>query len=352
MSTRLKQVLKISVSLIIVVVSIYYATKGVDLKLLGKALMTADYKWALLPIPIILLSHWIRAMRWRTMLKPILHANSTWNLFSAVMIGYAFNAVTPRGGEFVRPYVYARREKVSFSSVFATIIVERFIDIIVLMMLLAFAFFVHREKIVSVLPSDINPNKIIYLSALIVAVLIVSFYPPFVEFFLRIIIKPISEKFYNKILELFNKFKVGFGIIKKPSQYFRVTIESLGIWLCYALPLYFTFFAFDFQSVLHLGLWDALFLLIVSGVAVTIAPAAGGVGVYHGMMVAAMTQLYSISHVEALAYATIAHAVNFFVSIIVGGLFFMKENISKIPTAENMPDDFAEPAIHKNKQPK
>ncbi|MFW5662496.1 MAG: lysylphosphatidylglycerol synthase transmembrane domain-containing protein, partial [Bacteroidota bacterium] len=127
MKKGVKKALQWSVTAIILIVSIYYATKGIDYTTLWQVLKTADYEWVLIPIPIMLLSHWLRAMRWRTMLKPIFEPGSLWNMFSAVMIGYAMNNVIPRGGEFLRPYVYAKREKKSFSSVFATIVVERFI---------------------------------------------------------------------------------------------------------------------------------------------------------------------------------------------------------------------------------
>ncbi|MFW5662918.1 MAG: lysylphosphatidylglycerol synthase transmembrane domain-containing protein, partial [Bacteroidota bacterium] len=229
-------------------------------------------------------------------------------------------------------YVYAKREKKSFSSVFATIVVERFIDVLTLFALFGIAFIIHRQKIVSVLPSNIQPDKLIFLVALMMAVVIFSFYPPFVEFMLSKLIKPFSTKLYDRARDIFVKFRKGFAIIKNPSQYLRLMLESISIWICYALPMYFIFFAFNFQSEIQLGIADALLLMVVIGVGVTIAPTPGAIGIYHGLVVAAMTSLYGISQEKALAYATVTHGINFLVQIVFGGLFFLRENISKIPT--------------------
>ena len=96
------------------------------------------------------------------------------------------------------------------------------------------------------------------------------------------------------------------------------------------------FFAFDFQSTLHLGLIDAGLLIVVSGVGTSIAPTPGAIGVYHWIIVSALVNLYpNISQEEALAYATLTHGVNLIIQVIIGAIFLLKENITKIPTKED-----------------
>ncbi len=325
MKSWTKTVLKWVITLLIAGISLYLSLKDIDFSQLWAILKEANYEWALATIPIQLLSHYIRAIRWRTILKPLMNPKSTLNLFSAVMVGYFFNNLLPRGGEFVRPYVYAKREKVSYSSVFATIIVERIIDLITLVLLFALAFYITREKIINALPNEIDPNKLIYLSVALILVMGLSFWKKFVLESLRIFIKPFSEKIHEKILELYEKFIKGFEIIKKPSSYFRISLESILIWICYALPMYITFFCFDFQHTLDIQLGDALLLVIVSGIGVTIAPSPNGIGIYHYVVIVAMMNLYGIDKVSALAYATLNHALNTFVQLFVGGVFFLRE---------------------------
>lgn len=334
-----KTFIKYAAAVVLVVVSVWLAVRDVNLARLLEIIIGANYLWVLAPVPIIILSHWMRAVRWKTFLVVALKskAASTWNLFSAVMIGYAVNGILPRGGEFVRPLVYARREKVSYSTTFATIVVERFIDLITLFIIFALAFLFFGEIVVKVLP-EADPNKVILTSALVFVVILMSFYPPFFRFLLRILVKPLSKKYFEKLDGIYDRFLKGFAIIKTPSRYLKVSVESLLIWFFYTVPMYIMFFAFDFQAQYHLGFDAAIFLIIVSGVGVTIAPSPGAFGVYHILVKMALVHLYGINEEEALAYATVVHAVNYFIQMGVGGAFFMRENIKRIPKADEITD--------------
>ncbi|MFH1051301.1 MAG: lysylphosphatidylglycerol synthase transmembrane domain-containing protein [bacterium] len=342
MSDNTKKIIRFSISSILIIVSVWYATRDINFTNLWHILLNADYLWVLLSIPVILLSHWIRAMRWKTMLEPALKVKSasTWNLFSAVMIGYLFNCVLPRGGELIRPYVYARREKVSFTSTFATIIVERVIDVIILVLLFAFVFFFLSDQIVQAFEEKVDVVKVIYVTGMILFVVIASFYPPVFRFLIRIVLKPISKNFYDKISQLFEKFLKGFAIIKSPSKYLQLSFESFAIWFCYTVPMYLMFFSFNLHTTANLGFSDAILLIVISGIGTTIAPTPGAVGIYHYLIQTAMVMLYGMQKEEALAYATLTHGVNYLIQVIVGGLFFMRENVKKIPLNEvELPKD-------------
>lgn len=339
MNNKLKILLRFSVAAIIVAASLYFVFRDIDFTLLLEIIASANYWWAVASIPVILLSHWMRAVRWRTFLSPIENSKSTWNLFSAVMVGYAVNNVLPRGGELVRPYVYARRQKVSKSAVFATIIVERVIDVIYLLMLFAFAFFLMKDKIAEAFPVLDSQTLIVFVILPVAALLLLillSLYTSFAKVLLKLFIKPLSEKIYTRADEILGKFLTGFEFIRTPSQYLRVLLESTLIWVLYALPMYLMFNSFAFQDVLHLGISDAWLLLIVTGIGVTIAPTPGAIGVYHYVVVYAMTHLYAISKEEAMAFATLVHAINMILQVLIGGGFLLRENITKIPTTEDM----------------
>lgn len=332
-----KNLLKWSLTFILVISSTYLAVKDIDFGELVIVLKGANYLWAIVPIPIIILSHFIRALRWKTILKPIQDPGPTINLFSAVMVGYFFNSIFPRLGELVRPYVYAKRQKTSVSSAFATIIVERVIDVFTLGFLFVIAFIISRHKIVTMLPG-IDSERIIYFSIFILVILVFGFYPPFVNVVLRIFVKPLSDKLYERLSDMFIKFRKGFTIIKTPGSYIRLTVESLLIWVCYALPMYIMFYCFDFHTYIDVELADALFLVIVSGIGVTIAPTPSGIGVMHFLIMYAMMGLYGLREETALAYATINHAVGLMVQITVGGAFLFRErsaNLSLKPTINN-----------------
>ena len=343
-SEKKKQYFGMLLAIAIVIASFYYTTKDLDLSKLWSLIIHADYLWVLLSIPVMLLSHWVRAYRWKTMLQPIVKNAHVWNLFSAVMAGYAVNNVSPipRGGEFVRPYVFARREKVSFTSSFATIVVERFVDVIVLLLMFGAVSFTFREQIKTALP-NLQAEKMFMPVLVFVAVLILSFWPRLIRTILKYTIKPLSEKFYDKISVLFDKFVVGLSIIHKPSQYLRLTIESLLIWLLYTIPMYMMFFSFGFDKAPYgLGMDDAILLIVISGVAFTISPTPGALGVFHFLIQNTLVKLYGISSEAALAYATVNHGIGYLLQVVVGGIFLLGENIKKIPQKEDIEQDFQE----------
>lgn len=327
MNAKAKKFLQVSLSVILLAVCVYYALKGIKLKELWDLIVGANYWWAILPIPIILASHWVRAIRWKRILKPIKQVKSTFDLFSSVMLGYAINCISPRAGEFVRPYALVRREKMSYSSALGTIVVERVIDVLALVFLLAATFIFQSEKVMKGLPMEFDTNKIIVLTLLIVGMFVLAFYPPIGRFFLKILIKPFSAKFYNKCEDLYDKFLAGFEIIKVPSEYVMMFVESMLIWLLYTLPMWIMFYSFSFEQVYHLGFEDAILLCVVSGVITTIAPTPGALGLYHVAIQNSMYAIYGIPPAEGLAYATLTHGINYLVQVVVGGLCFFHENV-------------------------
>ena len=170
-----------------------------------------------------------------------------------------------------------------------------------------------------------------------IAVLVLSFYPPFVRFCLRVFVKPFSHGLYERMTGIFESFLQGFEIIRTPSQYFRLIVESLAIWLCYTIPMFLMFYSFKFQATAHLNFGDAILLIVISGVGFTFAPTPGAFGVYHWLIKNAMVRFYGIGPEEAFAYATLTHGVNYLVQVIVGGLFLLRENVKKIPAKEDVP---------------
>ncbi len=336
---KAKTILKYGISLILLVISIYLTVDGINFSKLYSAILEIDYFWVLAPLPIVVLSHLMRAIRWKLLLSPFHEAKSTLNLFSATMVGYLFNNVSPRGGELVRPYIYSKREKISYSSTFATILVERILDLITLGVLIAVVLTWNSDQVLKAFPEDTDPMKLVIISGLILFVMFLSLYPPTIKFFLDKVVKPFSEKIYLKLADLFDKFRQGFAIIKRPSKYARIALESIFIWILYALPLYLLFFAFGFETTYSLGIEDALLLVIVSGIGVTIAPTPGAIGVYHYLVTTALVQLYGIDSETGLAFATVAHAASKLMELLLGGVFFIRENIKEIPTEIELEED-------------
>src|SRR5579872_635529 len=100
---------------------------------LRDALDRANY-WLLVPVlGLLLVSHWLRALRWRQLIQPMGYDPSRLNCFLGVMIGYFVNLGAPRLGEVIKCTILARYEKVSADKLVGTIVAERAFDVVCLM---------------------------------------------------------------------------------------------------------------------------------------------------------------------------------------------------------------------------
>src|SRR6478735_889465 len=78
-----------------------------------------------------------RALRWQYLLQPIGTVRFS-NALRTTIIGFAASAMLPaRAGEVLRPYLLARRERLSATAAFATIILERLLDTVMVLVLFA-----------------------------------------------------------------------------------------------------------------------------------------------------------------------------------------------------------------------
>ncbi|MBX7154465.1 MAG: lysylphosphatidylglycerol synthase transmembrane domain-containing protein [Candidatus Kapaibacterium sp.] len=333
-SSLRKNIIRIAVSLVVLVIAFWWAFQKIDAKALGQAFLTANYGIALWVIPIVILSHLMRAIRWKTLLSKVSNNTKIYNLFSAVMVGYAANNIIPRSGEILRPFVFSKREKLPFTTITASVIVERFIDVLNLLIFLSIAFYFIGSELQSILPAEYNISinsvmkSIGLMTFLLMVILIVFTTTTLGEWVIQKLFSRLQTERFSKIQQGMATFKNGLSILSSPQNYIRVIIESLSIWVLYILPMYVMLFAFNFTTTHQFTFLDSCVILLVMAIGTTIAPTPGAIGVVHACVTATMTQLYGVSKEEALAYTTLSHGLNYISVTIVGGLFMLRENVS------------------------
>lgn len=115
-----------------------------------KAINEANYFWILLSMTIGLLSHIVRAYRWKYMLEPIGFTPKFWHRYHAVMVGYLVNLLIPRAGEATRAALLYQTDKISFSKSFGTIIAERVFDLVMLGLIFLGTILLSFEDLIAV----------------------------------------------------------------------------------------------------------------------------------------------------------------------------------------------------------
>src|SRR6266481_6127880 len=139
--------------------------RNVDLWRVGADIVRARPEWLALSIATMFLNLAIRALRWRYLLEP-LGPTSFGEAFRATAVGFAASSVLPaRAGEVIRPYFLARQarrergERVTATGAFATIILERLLDVVTVLVLLALYVFVFGKDLAGVNPTGFDIVK-------------------------------------------------------------------------------------------------------------------------------------------------------------------------------------------------
>lgn len=261
-----------------------------------------DYWWVLLSLFMGLLSHISRTLRWGLMIEPIGHKPRFVNTFMAVMVGYLMNLAFPRMGEISRCGVLARYEKISFTKLVGTVVAERLVDMISLLVLLGVVIVSQFGKMLDFMAD--NPEIQEKLSSVFTSpYLIVGIIVLFILFYVfRKAFK--DTAIFKKFNEIIQNFKEGFISIRSIKRKGWFYFHSVFIWLMYYFMLYVIFFAFDFTSELNPIAGLTTFVLASFGM---VAPVQGGIGAWHFMAKEALS-LYGVANENGIIFAFVAHS--------------------------------------------
>ena len=248
---------------------------------------------------ILLLSHYIRSLRWRLLINSLGYQPSTANTFFAVMIGYLANQALPRLGEVLKCTVLARYEKVPADKLVGTIILERLIDAISLLIIFAITLLIqpgiYSELMDSILNAPNQPEEKKISGNLILLIL-------FGLVVLGIILWMILKKkkpadlvaIFRKIIK---RVWEGVSAVQHLKQRKLFILYTVLIWTMYLAGGYIGFYAM--QATSHYGIREAFTVLSAGSVGMVITP--GGIGGYAFLIERSMT-VYGLQQGLALAF--------------------------------------------------
>lgn len=271
-----------------------------------------NYFWVFISLVIGLISHISRTLRWGLMIEPISHKPRFINTFLSVMVGYLMNMALPRMGEISRCGVLSRYEKISFSKLFGTVVAERLIDVLSLLVLLMIVIvmqfgqmlrFIEKNPEISEKITSVTQSPWLIAGFILFIVLAYLFRNTFKE-----------SAIFKRLMALLMNFKEGFVSIKNIKQKGWFWFHSVFIWLCYYLMLYVIFFAFDFTRGLNPIAGLTTFVLASFGM---VAPVQGGIGAYHFMATEGLA-LYGVPGANGVIFAFVAHTSSTVMIILIG----------------------------------
>ena len=317
----MKRALQYIISIGLTVVFLVVAFRGTDYHKLTEAMLSANYLWIAVSFAFLVASHVVRSVRWRYFLAPVKAGIPLRPLVSGVMIGYLMNNVMPRLGELARPYALARMEHIPASSAVGTVIIERILDIVTFLVLVAVLPLLYKGPLLEtfpwLVPGGIVVSVTITLSLAVMMTLMIRR-----DWMDRVIDKVrtiLPASMSDKLSGWAHAFLDGGLSLLRPGQFLGISLLTLLVWGLYALMTYAAFFAFHLEDVLDFR--AAIVVLTISSIGVAI-PTPGGTGSYHILTARSLTKLFQVAPSVALSYATVTHAASFLgISLI--GIYFV-----------------------------
>lgn len=312
---------------LISVVFIWLALRGLRLDQFWGAVKTANYWWLIPGIGVYFVGVWVRAWRWHYLLGPIKKIPTN-SMFPITTIGYMGNNIYPaRAGEVLRAVILKRREGVSVSASLATIIVERIFDGVVM---LAFVFvnlpelarltggsgFVGNIQQVAVIGTGV------FLGALAIFLLAAMFPHTTAKVMLWFIEHLTPERLHERITSLMNKFLDGLASLRSPLNVLMVFFTSVIIWLLETGKYWFVMQAFNFKV-------SFFALMLMNGIvnlATTIPSAPGYIGTFDAPGIAVLTA-YGVDQATAAGYTLTLHVALWLPITLLGAYFLAREGI-------------------------
>jgi uncharacterized protein (TIRG00374 family) len=267
----------------------------------------------------------LRAWRWQFLLQPIGPTRFK-TAFRTTVIGFAALGLLPaRVGDVLRPYLLARREGLSPSATFATIVMERVLDLIAVLALLAiFVWGIADGEMLP--PAWIRPIEISSAIAGVSAIVLMGLmwvlasHPERIGLLVFAAARVLPHALAERLASFARTFSSGFAVVREPRALASALAWSFPLWIAIAAEAWLVTIAFGIDMP-----FAGTFLLqglLVIGVAV---PTPGAVGGYHEAYRLGVTTFFRAPQDAAVAAAIVTHAISF-VPVVLAGIVFMAQD--------------------------
>jgi uncharacterized protein (TIRG00374 family) len=317
---------------------LWWAFRDIDPARAWSAVVAADWWWIVLATVVTVQTYVLRAIRWQVLLEPLGGASFR-AAFRTTVIGFAANLLLPaRAGEVLRPYLLSRTEPIGAASAFATVVIERLLDLVTVLLLFGVAMRFSGVEVGSTVAGIGAASAAASVVALLVLAVLAG-HPERLGRWTDRIARRLPGKAARVLGELVRTLAVGLRVMRSPGHLAVAMLWSVPLWLSLALGIMLTSWAFGL-SMSFLGSFLVIGFLTVG----VMAPTPGAVGGFHTMYKEAATRYFAASADAALAAGTILHLVSF-IPVTLLGLFYMWQDGLSLGRLRGLRQD-AEAAEH------
>lgn len=308
-----KNIIRILFPLILGVGILWWMYRGTNWEEFTQCVLhEMKWGWMVLSLLFGILPQLFRAWRWKMSLEPLGENPDTRTSINAIFLSYASSLVIPRIGEVTRCGTLKRYEGTSFTKSLGTVVTERIIDSLIMLLLTAVAFFTQLPVFIRFLrATDTNFTSVFGrftgTGYIVTAVCLVAAVVAFLILVRRYAI-------FHKGKDLLDNMWEGIVSLRKVRNLPLYLVYSFGIWLAYFLHFYIAFFCFDFTADI---LPVEAFLIFCIGSFAVLVPTPNGAGPWH-FAVKTMLVIYGVTESQAILFALVVHTIQTALVILLG----------------------------------
>ena len=309
---------------------LYLAFEGIEPRSLWHSITGISVMWVVVLAFTALVTVALRAWRWRVLMRPFTTDVSMWDASLALTICYAGNVVVPRSGEALRALSLYWVRGTKISSVLGTVVVERTLDVICLIVLVGVSLLLVPGRIEAAYPwmAPLTLYALVASILFLAILLLISRHRIRAAGIVERLLGRVSRRLCDGVIRLLETFAVGLEALHTPSAYVEIIGSSILLNAGYVLIVYESFLAFGFHLPPHsLGLSSALVIMAISSLGMVI-PTPGGAGTYHFFFGESLHVLFAVPAASAMACATVVHAVATVLYLALGGPAFLLQRAS------------------------
>ncbi len=322
MKRRLQLLLGVAVS----AVAVWFTMKDVRPGEVLAALRGANYAGFAAAMLCTLLGFWLRALRWRYLLadvKPVGVAS----LYSATMIGFMANNLLPlRLGEFVRAWALGRREAISKTTAFATVVVERVVDMIALLCILGLALLVHplSESTEAGRMTRAGASALLVACLALTAVVVVlEKVPARAHAAAALLARPLPQRVRDRGARLLGNFLSGLSLFADLGRLSVVMLLSFVMFAVVVLGIHASLWAMGIEVPWYGG----LVMLVITAIGIMVPAAPGYIGTMNLACVAGLA-LFDVTKATATSFSWFYWASQYLPITVVGLYYLRREGLS------------------------
>jgi glycosyltransferase 2 family protein len=317
----MKNRVRLALGLLLSLLFLYMAMRGIDWGELRELFRTADYRYLALAFLVIGFTSWIRALRWHLLARRDPGA-PVGVLFHLVNIGYFFNNILPaKAGEVVRVYLAGRRFRGGYGQAASTLLVERLLDVLSVVVILVILL-----PIIDI-PEWARRGGLLFGLAAVggtIALLVIARIGTRAVDWVWRWLERVPVLGRPGIKMAFANLVDGFGVLLEWRTLIGILLTTALIWLGYTTLNYLMLFVFRMETLPYSA---AALVVVATGFGMVLPSSPGAIGVFEWAGVQALA-VFAVDQSTAFGYTLGLHLFTNLTLILLGLVGLVSQGLS------------------------